>query len=119
MEKEYRVTQISTKCLSQFSYFIQSGGESVVIDPLRDFQEILDLLASSKTKLKYIILSHFHADYVAGHFDLQAQTGAKILLGPCSLLNENVDFFFCFFKCSIFEELFVLFFSKKSLQNLK
>ena len=93
MEKDkFQVTQITTKCLSQFSYFIQSGEESVVIDPLRDFQEITNLLASTKTTLKYIILSHFHADYVAGHFDLHAQTGAQILLGPCSLDNENVRY---------------------------
>ena len=96
MEKDkFQVTQISTKCLSQFSYFIQSGGESAVVDPLRDFGQITNLLASTETKLKYIILSHFHADYVAGHFDLQAQTGAQILLGPCSLEAKSVtDFIF-------------------------
>ena len=78
----YEVIQISTKCLSQFGYFIKSGSECVVIDPLRDFSEIEDLLKKTGCTLKYIILTHFHADFVAGHFDLQKKTNAQILMGP-------------------------------------
>ena len=88
MKKEhFEITQISTKCLSQFSYFIKSGNECAVIDPLRDLSIVKDLIEESGCNLKYIILTHFHADFVSGHFDLQKLTNSQILLGPT---NENL-----------------------------
>jgi glyoxylase-like metal-dependent hydrolase (beta-lactamase superfamily II) len=79
---DFNVTQISTKCLSQFGYFIQAGNECAIIDPLRDLAVVKDLILESGCKLKYIILTHFHADFVAGHFDLQKLFGGIILMGP-------------------------------------
>ena len=78
----FEITQISTKCLSQFAYFIRSGSECAIIDPLRDITDVQALIRDSGCTLKYIILTHFHADFVAGHFDLQKSTGAPILMGP-------------------------------------
>ena len=77
-----RVKQIYTKCLSQGSYYIESSGEAVVIDPLRDIDQYLDLANKSNSKIKYIFETHFHADFVSGHLTLSNLTGAQIIFGP-------------------------------------
>lgn len=78
----FEINQLSTTCLSQFGYFIKSGNECAVIDPLRDTAQIEELISKSGCTLKYIILTHFHADYVAGHFELHKKYGTTIYLGP-------------------------------------
>ncbi|WP_407479365.1 MBL fold metallo-hydrolase, partial [Elizabethkingia anophelis] len=57
-------------------------GESVIIDPLREVQPYLDKLQQDNAKLKYILETHFHADFVSGHVDLSDKTGASIVYGP-------------------------------------
>ena len=83
----YKVLQIKTGCLSQFSYYIESKGESVIIDPLRDTCNYIDLLQEKKTNLKYIIETHFHADFVSGHYSLHKKTKAEIILGENNSAN--------------------------------
>ena len=92
IEDNFEIVQMSTSCLSQFGYFIKSGNESAVIDPLRDLTLIEKHLEESKTTLKYIILTHFHADFVAGHYELQKKTGATILIGPTAEKFKLVRF---------------------------
>ncbi|OIR05056.1 beta-lactamase hydrolase-like protein [mine drainage metagenome] len=53
-----------------------------MIDPLRDIDEYLQLAQERKAKIKYIFETHFHADFVSGHFDLASATGAAIVYGP-------------------------------------
>lgn len=77
-----KVEQIYTGCLAQGAYFIESEGEAVVIDPLREVQPYLDRATSSGARIKYIFETHFHADFVSGHLDLARQTGATIVYGP-------------------------------------
>jgi len=77
-----KVEQIYTKCLSQGSYYIESNGEAVVVDPLRDVDKYITLANESKSKIKYIIETHFHADFVSGHLTLSNLTGAQIIFGP-------------------------------------
>lgn len=77
-----KVEQLYTKCLAQGAYYIASNGEAAIIDPLRETQPYLDLLAGDDTKLKYIFETHFHADFVSGHIDLSDKTGATIVYGP-------------------------------------
>ena len=77
-----KVEQIYTKCLAQGSYYIESNGEAVVIDPLRDVSHYLDLAKKSKSKIKYVFETHFHADFISGHLTLSNLTGAKIVFGP-------------------------------------
>ena len=48
-----KVEQIYTKCLAQGSYFIESNGEAVVIDPLRDVDEYIKLAEQNNSKIKY------------------------------------------------------------------
>ena len=91
-----QIEQIYTKCLAHAAYYIESEGEAVVIDPLREVQPYLDLAKKDDAKIKYIIETHFHADFVSGHLDLAKQTGAKIVYGPTAeadfefeLLNDG------------------------------
>jgi hydroxyacylglutathione hydrolase len=76
------IEQIYTGCLAQGAYYIQSNGEAVIIDPLREVQPYMDRLAKDGVKLKYIFETHFHADFVSGHLDLSKKTGAPIVYGP-------------------------------------
>ena len=76
------VQQLYTSCLAQGAYYIQSGNEAAVIDPLREYKPYLDLAAQNKATIKYIFETHFHADFVSGHLDLATKTGADIVFGP-------------------------------------
>ncbi|MCB9081998.1 MAG: MBL fold metallo-hydrolase [Lewinellaceae bacterium] len=77
-----KVEQIYTGCLAEAAYYIESEGEAVIIDPLRETKPYLEKLEQEGAKLKYIFESHFHADFVSGHLDLAAKTGATIVYGP-------------------------------------
>jgi len=68
-------------CLSHASYYIGSDGEAAVIDPQRDVQQYLDEAASHGQKIKYVIETHSHADFVSGHLELAKRTGAQIVYG--------------------------------------
>lgn len=77
-----KLEQIYTGCLAQGAYYIESKGEAVVIDPLREVQPYLDKATADGAKIKYVFETHFHADFVSGHIDLAQKTGAKIIYGP-------------------------------------
>jgi hydroxyacylglutathione hydrolase len=76
------IEQIYTGCLAQGAYYIESEGEAVVIDPLREVEPYLQRAAKSEAKIKYVFETHFHADFVSGHLDLAKQSGASIVYGP-------------------------------------
>lgn len=65
-----KIEQIYTGCLAQGAYYIVSGNEAAIIDPLREVQPYIDRLAKDGVTLKYIFETHFHADFVSGHVDL-------------------------------------------------
>lgn len=77
-----KIEQIYTGCLAQGAYYIVSGKEAAIIDPLREVQPYLDRLDEDGVALKYIFETHFHADFVSGHLDLSKKTGAPIVYGP-------------------------------------
>jgi glyoxylase-like metal-dependent hydrolase (beta-lactamase superfamily II)/rhodanese-related sulfurtransferase len=77
-----KIEQIYTGCLAQGAYYIESNGEAVVIDPLREIQPYIDKAERNNAKIKYVFETHFHADFVSGHVDLAKATGAKIIYGP-------------------------------------
>jgi len=79
------VEQIYTGCLAQGAYYIESKGEAVVIDPLRDIDSYVTKAANNKAKIKYLFETHFHADFVSGHMDLAKATGAQIIYGPTAV----------------------------------
>ena len=68
-------------CLAHASYYIGSEDEAAVIDPQRDVQQYLDEANANGQKIKYIIETHSHADFVSGHIELAQKTGAAIVYG--------------------------------------
>jgi hydroxyacylglutathione hydrolase len=68
-------------CLAHASYMLASEGEAVVIDPQRDVELYLKAAAEHGVTIRYIFETHLHADFVSGHKELAARTGAKIYMG--------------------------------------
>lgn len=68
-------------CLSHASYYLGSNGEAAIIDPQRDVQQYIDEAEADGAKIKYVIETHSHADFVSGHKELAAKTGAQIVFG--------------------------------------
>lgn len=77
-----KIEQIYTGCLAQGAYYIQSGNEAAIIDPLREIRPYVEKAKANGATIKYIFETHFHADFVSGHVDLAKATGASIVYGP-------------------------------------
>ncbi|GAB3897740.1 MBL fold metallo-hydrolase [Larkinella knui] len=77
-----KIEQIYTGCLAQGAYYIESEGEVAIVDPLRDVKPYVEQAAKAGATIKYVLETHFHADFVSGHLDLARQTGAMIVYGP-------------------------------------
>ena len=77
-----KIEQIYTGCLAQGAYYIESEGEAVIIDPLREVESYIQKAEKDNAKIKYVFETHFHADFVSGHIDLSKKTGAPIIYGP-------------------------------------
>ncbi|MBT8209947.1 MAG: MBL fold metallo-hydrolase [Eudoraea sp.] len=77
-----KIEQIYTGCLAQGAYYIESEGETAIIDPLREIEPYLRRAREDGAKIKYIFETHFHADFVSGHLTLSRETGAPIVYGP-------------------------------------
>ncbi|MFZ0687674.1 MAG: rhodanese-like domain-containing protein [Terriglobales bacterium] len=73
--------QFYLTCLAHASYMIGSEGEAAVVDPQRDVDLYLKAADEQGLKIKYIFETHLHADFVSGHKELAARTGAKICIG--------------------------------------
>ncbi|SMO65991.1 MBL fold metallo-hydrolase [Solitalea koreensis] len=82
------IEQIYTGCLAQGAYYIQSGNEAAIIDPLREIKPYIEKATAHGATIKYVFETHFHADFVSGHLDLAKETGAEIVYGP----NANPTF---------------------------
>jgi glyoxylase-like metal-dependent hydrolase (beta-lactamase superfamily II)/rhodanese-related sulfurtransferase len=84
-----KVEQLFTSCLAEMAYYIESNGEAAIIDPLRETEPYIEMAKADSAKIKYIFLTHFHADFVSGQVDLAKKTGATIVFGPNA--NPNYD----------------------------
>ena len=73
--------QFYLNCLAHASYLIGSEGEAAVVDPQRDVEQYLEAAEAQGLKIKYVIETHLHADFVSGHRELAARTGAEIVFG--------------------------------------
>ncbi|MGA2360207.1 MAG: rhodanese-like domain-containing protein [Terriglobales bacterium] len=73
--------QFYLTCLAHASYMIGSDGEAAVVDPQRDVDIYLKAADEQNLKIRYIFETHLHADFVSGHKELAARTGAKIYIG--------------------------------------
>ncbi len=82
-----KVEQIYTGCLAEAAYYIESDGEAAIIDPLRETAPYIERAEADKATIKYVLETHFHADFVSGHLDLRKKTGAAIVFGPTAQPN--------------------------------
>ncbi|WP_417357774.1 MBL fold metallo-hydrolase [Flavobacterium sp.] len=82
-----KIEQIYTGCLAQGAYYIESNGEAAIIDPLREVQPYITKADKDNAKIRYVLETHFHADFVSGHLDLAKKTGATIVFGPTAKPN--------------------------------
>ena len=73
--------QFYLNCLAHASYLLGSDGEAAVVDPQRDVDQYLDEAAAQNLKIKYVIETHLHADFVSGHRELATRSGAQIVFG--------------------------------------
>jgi hydroxyacylglutathione hydrolase len=71
--------QFYLACLAHASYLIGSEGEAAVVDPQRDVDEYIAEAAAQNLHIKYVIETHLHADFVSGHHEIAARTGAQII----------------------------------------
>ena len=94
-----KVEQIYTGCLAQGAYYIESNGEAAIIDPLREVAPYIQKAELNGATIKYVLETHFHADFVSGHLDLAEKTGAQIVYGPTAAPN------FSFYSAKDGEEL--------------
>jgi glyoxylase-like metal-dependent hydrolase (beta-lactamase superfamily II) len=90
VHENFTVRQFFTPCLAEMAYLIMSEGVAAIIDPLREIEPYLKLLEDNKLTLKYIFLTHFHADFVSGHYDLSQKTGAEIVFGPTAKSSISI-----------------------------
>jgi glyoxylase-like metal-dependent hydrolase (beta-lactamase superfamily II) len=68
-------------CLAHASYLLASEGEAVVVDPQRDVEIYLAAAEANQVSIRHIFETHLHADFVSGHKELAARTGARIYIG--------------------------------------
>ena len=71
-------------CLAHASYLVYDSGEAAVIDPQRDVAIYIERAAELRLKIRWIIETHLHADFVSGHLELAQETGATICIGAGS-----------------------------------
>jgi len=77
------LTQYYLKCLAHASYLVgdEATRTAVVVDPQRDVDQYLEDAQSQGLEIRHVILTHFHADFIAGHLELRDRSGARIYLG--------------------------------------
>lgn len=68
-------------CLAHASYLIGSDGESAVVDPQRDVDQYVAEAEAEGLRIKYVVETHLHADFVSGHRELAERTGAEVVFG--------------------------------------
>lgn len=70
-------------CLAHASYLVgdEATGTAIVVDPQRDVQQYLDDARDRGFSIRHVFLTHFHADFIAGHLELRDRCGATIHLG--------------------------------------
>jgi len=73
--------QFYVGCLAHASYLIGDNGEAAVVDPSRDVDMYIEEARAHGFTIKWILETHLHADFVSGHRDLAARTGAQIAIG--------------------------------------
>src|ERR1700724_2841809 len=78
--------QFYLNCLAHASYLVgdEQTGTAAVVDPQRDIDQYLACANEHGLRIRHVFLTHFHADFVAGHLELRDRTGAAIYLGAAA-----------------------------------
>ena len=84
------VEQIYTNCLAEAAYYVESEGEALIIDPIRETQPYIEKANERGAKIKYVLETHFHADFVSGHVDLAKKTNSTIIYGPGAQTDYDI-----------------------------
>src|SRR5512145_3083697 len=88
-----RFEQYYLECLSQASYLIgdETTGVAAVVDPRRDVAEYVADAEGAGLAIRYVIETHFHADFLSGHLELAAATGAVISYGDVAVPDFEIE----------------------------
>ena len=81
----FYVGQFKTSELAIFSYYIESQKECILIDPVFDVETYNKFMDSKGSKLKYVFLTHYHADFLSGHTEFKV----PIVMGPSATRAVN------------------------------
>jgi glyoxylase-like metal-dependent hydrolase (beta-lactamase superfamily II)/rhodanese-related sulfurtransferase len=88
--------RVPCDALAQSCYVIASKGEALVVDPMRDVEEVLAICRRHELRIRHVVATHVHADYISGLWELAAATDAQIGLGarfagtlPCARLQDE------------------------------
>jgi len=78
--------QFYLNCLAHASYLVgdERSGDAVVVDPQRDVDQYLTFADKHRLRIRHVVLTHLHADFVAGHLELRDRAGATIYLGAAA-----------------------------------
>jgi glyoxylase-like metal-dependent hydrolase (beta-lactamase superfamily II)/rhodanese-related sulfurtransferase len=79
--------QFYLNCLAHASYVVgdEASGLAAVVDPQRDVDQYLTFAADHHLRITHVFLTHFHADFIAGHLELRDRVGATICLGRAAI----------------------------------
>ena len=80
--------QFYLNCLAHASYVVaddEASGLAAVVDPQRDVDQYLTFAADHHLRIAHVFLTHFHADFIAGHLELRDRVGATIYLGRAAI----------------------------------
>nr|BAK01936.1 predicted protein [Hordeum vulgare subsp. vulgare] len=81
----FHVAQFKTNELAIFTYYVESDGQAAIIDPTFDINVYLDFLKKRSATLALVFLTHYHADFLAGH----TQLGLPVVMGPGAKREAN------------------------------
>ncbi|MBU2628640.1 MAG: MBL fold metallo-hydrolase, partial [Proteobacteria bacterium] len=76
----FQIIQFNLAVLSHYSYMLISGNQALIVDPGRDIFTYLDVAQKQNTQIKGVLLTHSHADFVAGHIELAEKTGCPVFI---------------------------------------
>lgn len=85
----FYLAQFKTPCLAIFSYYLESKGQALLIDPTFDIYEYDALAKKREGKIISILLTHYHADYVAGHTEFHL----PIIMGPKAQTSSKLPIY--------------------------
>src|SRR5215216_4715492 len=73
-------------CLAHASYLVgdETTGDAAVVDPQRDIDQYVAFASEHGLTIRHVLLTHFHADFIAGHLELRDRVGATIYLGAAA-----------------------------------